>query len=267
MEGEKIIKRPAIGAVDNLNVLKRDISSLREMKSSKPQQLIQRILFNRHLLVIEIAAVRIQSICRGYLSRTRVHNIRMDGIAFQLATHDLNNVIIEEVIIIVALQLSLSTIETNKKMKQMKEDVSDSLIWIRDKYIEEFMSTLCELVVRETIQDAISRFMIHKPLQKTAHTTLPLIEEVPTTKHPNIFILLMKQLMDEVADDSIPSVVVSTIMEEVFLYRKSVIIYGVLRDEVTTVLISEVLHQWNHPLIEYLTFDKSQQETISDQTS
>ena len=207
-------------------------SNARQSTSSRPRELIHRILVSRQLLIFEVAAIRIQAGVRKYLAIRRTANIRYNLKCFLEVTSKCCNLFIEEMILQQGFLISRSIIDSYMKLTQMKSDVFNSILFAFESIESEVLMDIIKTTVDETIVDAINTFLQKRPQQVITS------QAEPKKTHINLIISLISDFCNELVDEYIRSIVISAVLEEVKEYRK-IIATSFICEDISNEVIAE----------------------------
>lgn len=178
---------------------------LRAARSTGPREILIKLAVNRHLLQLQLAAVRIQSRIRQYQSRNRVDRIRRRFHLFQGITAQLCEVVVEEAVLGGCLEISMHAILTHERYQQHKQLVHETLMEEVEDIAREVVQSLASEVVVEIVEQAAEAVLQHRPKVE--------VDELRVSRNP--LIRVMVGLSDEEVDRMIRPVVVE-VSESIF---------------------------------------------------
>lgn len=171
---------------------------LRAARSTGPKEILIKLAVNRHLLHMQLAAVRIQSRIRRYLAIQRVRRIRRRFHLFQRITLGLSERLVEEVVLASCMELNMQIILTHERYLQHKQLVGYLLIEEVDVIVQEVVESMAGEVVVEIVEQAADKILQNRPK--------PVIDELRESRNPLIRIMLA--MVDAEVDRMVRPVVV-----------------------------------------------------------
>lgn len=202
----------------------------RESKSSKPRELINRILVSRQLLVFEVAAIKIQAVLRRSIAVNRVRRIRRTVQVFTETCLLASEQFLDEAVLQGALELSLALLGAYAALRSMKVAVVAASLHALQLLLAEVLPALLSDAVAETIREAADSFLRLRSIQKehdrpekedsgaAAAAAVAKEEEEERDRQGrsrNPFLRLLRDLSDEAVDGLVRSAVCAAVLEEV----------------------------------------------------
>jgi hypothetical protein len=136
---------------------------LRICRSTGPKEILMKLAVNRHLLLVQISAIRIQSIIRKYLAKIKYWRFQRHFQFFQDMTFRFHQSILEEVILSFSLEITFSVFKAYHKYTDLSEKISFAFQDIADSLFEEVIDEFCSAIVIDVIENASTNYLIiHK---------------------------------------------------------------------------------------------------------
>eukprot|EP01035_Chromulina_nebulosa_P039289 gene39289-53110_t len=205
----------------------------RESKSSKPRELINRILVSRQLLVFEVAAIKIQAVLRRRIAVNRVMRIRRTVQVFTETCLLASEQFLDEAVLQGALELSLALLGAYAALRSMKVAVIAASLHALQSLLAEVLPALLSEAVAETIREAADSFLLrsiqreHDRPEKEDSAAVAAAEEEEERDRQgqsrNPFLRLLRDLSDEAVDGLVRSAVCAAVLEEVEEVRAAVL--------------------------------------------
>lgn len=161
--------------------------SLRETKSSGPLSAMVKLSINAKLLVLEIAAVRVQTLYRQYAARKRVNLIKHHVKLFLEITTSFCERVVEEVVLASSFEISLGLIKSHRRYQILKAIVETEMVDTIEDLIMEEVVEKSRVVVVETITEVTNYIVNRKPRK-------------PEAPKYNLMLTLISHITDEAAD-------------------------------------------------------------------
>lgn len=133
---------------------------LRICRSTGPKEILIKLAVNRHLLVLQISAIKIQSIVRRYIAKMRYLMIKRHVQFFHKITEEFASIFVEEVVISSSLECALSFMKTYRKYLKLNETVNDLVAWLFSELLEEILSEFCYEIVIDIVNTASSNYLL-----------------------------------------------------------------------------------------------------------
>eukprot|EP01036_Dinobryon_divergens_P024695 gene24695-33166_t len=216
----------------------------RESKSSKPRELINRILVSRQLLVFEVAAIKIQAVLRRRIAVNRVMRIRRTVQVFTETCLLASEQFLDEAVLQGALELSLALLGAYAALRSMKVAVIAASLHALQSLLAEVLPALLSEAVAETIREAADSFLRLRSIQrehdrpeKEDSAAVAAAEEEEERDRQgqsrNPFLRLLRDLSDEAVDGLVRSAVCAAVLEEVEEVRAAVLAEDLARAMLT----------------------------------
>ena len=129
--------------------------SIKESKSTVARDIISRMAINNKILFYELAAIRIQSLIRTFLSQLRCHRIKRRKELFLNITEYCARRYLEEFVLSTCFEISLEFYRQHQRYKILKNTVEKEIILSCDNIINEILIELVLEIANTTIKDAI----------------------------------------------------------------------------------------------------------------
>ena len=129
--------------------------SIKESKSTVARDIISRMALNNKILFYELAAIRIQSLIRTFLSQLRCHRIKRRKELFLNITEYCARRYLEEFVLSTCFEISLEFYRQHQRYKILKNTVEKEIILSCDNIINEILIELVLEIANTTIKDAI----------------------------------------------------------------------------------------------------------------
>jgi hypothetical protein len=133
---------------------------LRICRSTGPKEILMKLAVNRHLLLVQISAIRIQAIIRKYLAKLKYWRFQRHFQFFQDMTNRFSQSILEEIILSFSLEISFSAIKAFHKYTNLTEKISLAFNDIADLFFDEIVSEFCSSIVIDVIESASTNYLI-----------------------------------------------------------------------------------------------------------
>eukprot|EP01031_Cornospumella_fuschlensis_P025847 gene25847-31215_t len=206
---------------------------VRAGRSTGPKEVLLKLAINRHLLQMQLAAVQIQTHYRRYAAQVRVNIIKRRLKLFHRLTEQIASIMMEEIILTMALEMSIDIVESRDHLQLMKSSMGRAMESISHDTVHSVASRMMLDIVKETIAEATDAFLAivkAKPV---------IVDTLLSTSNPLIRVVL--GICDEVSDTYIRPVVIECILEEVkeYLYANyaQAIYAQIYQEELLSILI------------------------------
>lgn len=217
---------------------------VRAGRSTGPKEVLLRLAINRHLLSLQLAALQIQTSYRRYAAQMRVARIRRRFHYFCRLTERLSEVLVEEVVLGAALEISTAFLSLRDEVAVARDGYGKAVKWIVESWLEQEVREEVEEVAREVIAQAVDRFLCALHPHHRQQVSAAAAAEAKREQNPVLQIL--RALSAEAADGLVRAVVVEAIQEEVqdyLLGRHCDWVLAQLLQEVRLQLTMELLRQ------------------------
>lgn len=134
-------------------------SMLRAAKSTGPKEVLIKLAVNRHLLLLQLSAVKIQTLYRQYQAIQRVDKIRKRISLFQQITKEISENWLEETILQTTLELSMSLIRDGLRYQEILLTIKEEISSQRDIILEELLHEIIPEIVHEICFDASDLYL------------------------------------------------------------------------------------------------------------
>eukprot|EP01031_Cornospumella_fuschlensis_P030911 gene30911-37357_t len=206
---------------------------VRAGRSTGPKEVLLKLAINRHLLQMQLAAVQIQTHYRRYAAQVRVNIIKRRLKLFHRLTEQIASIMMEEIILTMALEMSIDIVESRDQLQLMKSSMGRAMESISHDIVDSVASRMMLDIVKETIAEATDAFLAivkAKPV---------VVDTLLSTSNPLIRVML--GICDEVSDTYRRPVVIECILEEVkeYLYANyaQAIYTQIYQEELLSILI------------------------------
>eukprot|EP01040_Poterioochromonas_malhamensis_P016750 gene16750-19095_t len=203
-------------------------------RSTGPKEVLIKLAVNRHLLLLQISAIKIQTLVRKFIAKTRYHRIQRHLKLFLTVTEEYSQRVLEEVVLSSSLEIVIRALKTAQDFQIVNSIIQGVFADVISEVLEEVREDLTYETVIDLLQSLSSSYLM---LQKFGtrenylrQQQLRLMEE---QKQRNPLLNVIFTLTDDVTLEFIKPVVIEAIEEEVVRY---------LLDNYSQHLLDQLLH-------------------------
>jgi hypothetical protein len=192
---------------------------LRICRSTGPKEILIKLAVNRHLLLLQISAIRIQSLTRKYLAKMKYLTIKRHVAFFQKITEGFKDLIVEEVVLSMAFEISLTFMKTYRKYLRVNETVEEVVKTQANQIVNEVVTKFAYESVIEILTTTADTFVIiqkYGSLENYRRILAENEEKARIKKNP--LLASVFSLLEGVSDSFLRGIVIECIEEEVTEY-------------------------------------------------
>jgi hypothetical protein len=157
LRGHEIDLSPPSGSNISLETL------VRLCRSRTPRDILLKLAVNRHLLLTELSAIRIQTLMRQFLARRRYAKLRKNLERFTKITEKIVEWYIEENLIYFAFDISVTALKTHVQFNIMYHKIEEIILSQFNSVIDEVIYSIGKEIVLEILSQSATNYMIlHK---------------------------------------------------------------------------------------------------------
>ena len=182
---------------------------LRAARSTGPREVLLRLAVQRHMLTLQLSAVRIQTVVRQYQAKRRVQQIRRHVAIFLQKTKEIAyDQILEEYILSETMSLVMSVMKTQERYLLYRESIDRAMMKEVNQYVEEVLEEECMSIVVGCVKNAVDVIMSLKPVIEFNEDDIPegevhlwkgySREEIKLRRNKNPLIQCLIRIIDEV---------------------------------------------------------------------
>ncbi len=184
---------------------------LRAARSTGPREVLLRLAVQRHMLTLQLSAVRIQTVVRQYQAKRRVQQIRRHVAIFLQKTKEIAyDQILEEYILSETMSLVMSVMKTQERYLLFRESIDRAMMKEVNQYVEEVLEEECMSIVVGCVKNAVDVIMSLKPVIEFNEDDIPegevhlwkgySREEIKLRRNKNPLIQCLIRIIDEVVN-------------------------------------------------------------------
>lgn len=129
-------------------------------RSTGPREILIKLAVNRHLLLLQISAIRIQAMIRRFIARRRFYRIKRHFQLFMSVTEDVSKRLMEEMVLSSSLEVALRALRTAQDYRILSTILKQTLDNILLEILEEVTQEMTYAMVVELVQALSTSYLM-----------------------------------------------------------------------------------------------------------
>lgn len=129
-------------------------------RSTGPKEVLIKLAVNRHLLLLQISAIKIQTLVRTFIAKTRYHRIQRHLKLFLNVTEEYSERVLEEVVLSSALEIVLRALKTAQDFQIVNSIIHKVFADVISEVLEEVREDLTYETVIDLLQSLSSSYLM-----------------------------------------------------------------------------------------------------------
>ena len=134
---------------------------LRISRSTGPKEILLKLAINRHLLELQLSAVKLQSIIRKFIAKRQVNRIRTYFAIFNRVTKEIADRYMEEMVLAICFEESLGYFRTYHRYEKAQSAIQFEIEAQTEELIDEVNAEMCYELIKDMLLNAVDIFLSH----------------------------------------------------------------------------------------------------------